>query len=122
HGAGILAILGMHALQVRLEARLEASGVEAVDAVELLRPDQAAARRVPFPGAEAGDLLRFGEQQALLAQRLLGEAPVGDVGRHRADAADRARGVEHRELGHHADALAAAVAPAILVLRALAAA
>src|SRR5437870_2909265 len=72
HGRGEHAIGGMHPLEEGFEARLHCHGVNAIDAVELLRPGHPPVARLPFPGAQARHLLGFGEQRALLAQRLLG--------------------------------------------------
>src|SRR5213078_747865 len=95
HGAAHLPVVLVHALEVRLEARLEAPRLEAEDAVELVGPREAAALRVPFPAAQAGERLRLREKRAPLEQRLLGALPLGDVGRHAADAGDATRGIEH---------------------------
>ena len=99
HRAGMLAVLGMHALEVGLEARLEALARRRrrCGRARPTRP-RARSRGSHSQEPEAGHLLRLGEQRALLAQRLLGEPAVGDVARHHADPADHAAGVEHREL------------------------
>jgi hypothetical protein len=115
HGAGAQTVLGMHVLEIRLEARLECLGRDPVDAVERLRPDYAPALGAPLPPAEPRELLRLGEQRALLAKRLLGEPAVGDVAR---DHADPARG---GELDHQAHVCRAGDLGAALVLHRLAA-
>ncbi len=73
------AVLGMNPLEEALVARLELVRGAPVQAVELIRPGHLVRRDVPFPGPEAGDLLRPDEAGLAAAQRLLRALPLGDV-------------------------------------------
>src|SRR5207342_198497 len=63
---GARAVLGMDALEVALERGPELARMHAVDGIHLVGPGDAPAHRVPFPAAEAGELLRLREERALL--------------------------------------------------------